>query len=424
MIANDRHELIWDFRWSQAQLQRGSVGMLAMPDDDSLFALQAQGRGARSQAGFDVRLPSPFMDTAMMTADGWQRRPLAQGHALRLGSQMWATLPPELQAPLAGAADPANPLRLRINSTGSGVDEIPWEWLAMNDQRCFALDPAVRLLRSVPVHYPEPPLTVAPPLRVLLVTTNPKDERLLQGWVELDAIRSGLGGDGYSVRVLDETTREALVRALADEPHVVHYVGHAAVGQGSGYLILHDASGGSSWLSAAELARLLPPSVRLLCLSTCFTAPNYNVAGLPRLGHSPADLHLPTTLVNQYAVTEPGVRAFWARFYPSLLETAGDAVEALHRARLDAAAAAPATADWASFSLVVRDRVGRPFRFDAAGASNPERFATEIQAQFSARLASELAMRIQELGINVSGSLARGHEKVFAQLDALHKKID
>lgn len=424
MIAKDFDEVIWDFRWSQAQLQRGSVGMLPVPDDDSLFALQGQRRGERSETGFDVWLPSPFMDTAMMTADGWQRRPLALEHALRLGSQMWTTLPADLQAPLAAAADIAHPFRLRINSTGSGVDEIPWEWLTIDGQRSFALDPAVRLLRSVPVPYPEPPLTVAPPLRVLLVTTNPKDERLLQGWTELDAIRGGLDGGGYAVRVLDETTRDALVRALADEPHVVHYVGHAAVGQGSGYLILHDLSGGSSWLSAAELARLLPPSVRLMCLSTCFTAPNYNVAGLSRLAHSSAELHLPTTLINQYAVTEAGVRAFWRRFYPTLLKTAGDAVEALHRARADAAAAAPTTADWASFSLIVRDRIGRPFRFDAAGVANPDRFASEVQAQFSARLASELALRIRELGSNASGSLMRGHEKVFTQLGELQKKID
>jgi hypothetical protein len=420
MIAKDWNEVIWDFRWSQAQLQRGTLGMLATDNDDSLFAR----RGDRPRSIVDVELPHPFMDTAMMTADGWQRRPLAQEHALRLGRQMWASLPAELQAPLFAATDVAHPFRLRINSTGSGVDEIPWEWLTMNHQRSFALDPAVRLLRSVPVPYPEPPLTVEPPLRVLLMTTNPRDESLLQAWVELDAIRAGLNDGGYAIRVLDETTRDALVRALADEPHIVHYVGHAAVGQGSGYLILNDRSGGSLWLSAAELARLLPPSVRLLCLSTCFTAPNYNVAGLPRLGHAAADLHLPTALVNQYAVTQEGARAFWRRFYPTLLETAGDAVEAAHRARLDTVQASPSTADWASYSLILRDRIGRPFRFDDAGVNNADRFASEIQAQFSARLASELAMRVNELGGNVSDSLKRGQEKVFAQLSELQKKID
>jgi hypothetical protein len=364
------------------------------------------------------------MDTALLAAGSWQRNPIALEHALRLGTQMWASLPNELTAPLASAGNAQRPLRLRISSTGSGVDEIPWEWLAMGGSRRMVLDPSVRLLRSVPVPYPEPPLTVQPPLRVLLVTTNPRDERLLNAGVELDAIRGGLDPGGYDVHVLDEPTNEALARALAEEPHIVHYVGHAAIGQGAGYLILHDSSGGSFWLSATELARMLPPSVRLLCLSTCFTAPNYNVGGLPRLGHAAADLHLPTILVNQYAITEAGARAFWRRFYPTLLETGGDVVEATQRGRIEASVAAPAMADWASFSLIVRDRIGRPFRFNAPGDVNPERFASEIQAQFSARLASDLAVRLNELGINASDSLKRGHEKAYAEFNALQKKIE
>ena len=418
MMSRDWDEVTWGFQSSRRDLESGMLGIFQTGSDEELLERYQ----ARASFGESVYLPTPFMETALLLAGSWQRRPIADVHARGLGARMWASLTDNLRVPLAAERSPSRPLRLRIATTESGVDEIPWEWLTPASTP-LALQPGFRVVRSVPVPYPEPPLTVAPPLRVLLLTTNPKDERLLDSYREVQAINQGLQGGGYQVTVMDGTTRDALYRGLALEPHIVHYVGHSAVGQGVGYLILHDERDGSFWLPASGLAKMLPPSVRLLCLSTCFTQPNYNVSGLPRFGHAPADLHLPTTIVNQYAVTEEGAKTFWKRFYPNLLQN-GDVVEAVQAARADVAQAVPGQADWASFSLILRDGVGQSFRMSPQAVRDESRFAAELQAQFSARLANELAMRVSELGVNASDSILKGHSEAQADWANLRKQIE
>ena len=90
---------------------------------------------------------------------------------------------------------------------------------------------------------------------------------------EMEAIVPHLDSQGYSWELTEVLTPAGLAGALKRfQPHVLHYVGHAGVSSAIGHIILHSEGRGTSWLSAEQLAEMLPPSVGLLCLSTCFSA--------------------------------------------------------------------------------------------------------------------------------------------------------
>ena len=169
--------------------------------------------------------------------------------------------------------------------------------------------------------------------------------------------------------------------------------------RGEGNLILHDREGRTHWIAGSELAQALPPSVRLLCLSTCFTVPNYQILGLSRLAHSSATLRLPTTVVNRYSVEEEGVVRFSREFYESLARNQGNVNEGFHDAQQAVSAQPGSKADWGGFSLVIRDQSGEGLRLERGGTrsfeGNNEQYAVEVQAQLASRLANDLAERLR-----------------------------
>lgn len=326
------------------------------------------------------------------------------------GQRLFAAMPPHATVPLR-TATPDQPVRLKIASNSAAIDDLVWEWLNDGQDPCLALRPNIRLSRVVPIHLAVPPLTVAPPVRVLLVLTNPKDERLLDPWREIAAVRSGLSSPFYSVEQLAEPTWDALVEALRREPwHIVHYIGHAGVDRGQGNIILHDDSERTHWIGGSDLGAVLPMTVRLLCLSTCYTAPNYQIAGLPRLAHTIASGRLPTVIANQYPVGEGGVRGFWQAFYAGLLEYRGNMNEAFHDAQ--AACASTGGPDWGSFSMVIRDQSGQALRFDATSSTVAGRNDEEIQAQFLTQFANDLSTRVLTYGAAAPSSVVEQFDEV------------
>jgi CHAT domain len=404
------NEMLWDFPSPYTNLRRRVLKLRTLRSEDELFYAPK----ASLDEGVEISLPMPFLETAIVESrDGaWQEQPYPTDRARDLGLNMWMNVPAAIRDEITGSATPT---LLKIDSTGCGVDDIPWEWLHTSNGP-LALQPNVRLVRNVPVLSATPPFTVTSPLRVLIVATNPKDERLLNYNEEVRIIRTGLqNAHDYEVRELIEPRLEALAEALTSEPHILHYVGHAGISGEAGHVILHDEMHGTHWLSPAQLGTMLPASVRLLCLSTCVTAKNYQVSGLTRFAHAANDVALPTTIANQYALHPAASEAFWRAFYPALVAHGGNVVEAFHDAQVGSSLEAVQTIDWASFTLVLRDRTGVSFSLGQAVDASNARYAAEIQAQFAARFANDLADRLRytggDSGLKASLASAVGHLK-------------
>lgn len=422
MITTMHREMLWDVRPTE---ERGIYRVSRFDSEEDCFAADYGRSGGSS---YEVQLGELLADQPNRPA----RRRFAQTatEAEFVGRSLFQRLPPQLTAPLTDAGGP--PLRLKVCSEDPSVNDLPWEWLSDGAKPPLAVRDDVRFCRAVPMQVPPPALTIDFPLRILVVVTNPKDERLLHSWREIDALVGGLAqGREHRSEVLDRPTLDALRGKLESfQPHVVHYVGHAGIAQGQGHVILHDDDGRSCWISAAAISAALPVSTRLLCLSTCFTVPNYQLLGLPRIAQVPSSVPLPTAVSNQYAVGEDGatVRAFWTAFYAGLVQRGRDVIEAVHDARKTVYREWPASADWASFRLTVRDRTGRPFRVQPQRPAGDEvievtetmtqtateaasrRRGGELRAHLAAALANDLAEQVRAFGPSASNILRRHSE--------------
>jgi hypothetical protein len=337
-----------------------------------------------------------------------KRLPLDLSRGTQEGSSLFYSLPPLAQAALTELPFPAGHIRrIKVSTGATALDDLPWELLTDGAGTPFCLRDELRVVRSVPVRIKPPALTVRPPIKVLLVLTNPKDERLLNPFAEVEAIAPRLRQPPFQLELLEEPTLQALTDRLQQySPHILHYVGHSGVSSGEGNLILHNSGGGSEWLCASDVARLLPIHTRLLCLSTCFTAPNYDPSGLPRFANAPASVGLPTTVVNRFGVSSSGasVQAFWAAFYEAFAQTLGDVNEAIHVGRKAARASESNVADWASFSLVVRDESGAGLRIGTAD-TDYEQLGAQIRAQFASKFANQVADEVLQLGSDADEQL-------------------
>jgi hypothetical protein len=85
---------------------------------------------------------------------------------------------------------------------------------------------------------------------------------------------------------------------------------------------------------------------------------------------------------------------------------------------------APETFSWASFCLVIRDGSGHPLRISENVEQDPDRFGTELQAQWSARLANNLAMRMRSLRTNVQRHWQDALTEETSRLAALQREIE
>jgi hypothetical protein len=405
-------DLLWDLTHEGAGRQ-GEIKLRVFSNEQEMYETEW---GYKQT--IPITLPQHWFEVSRTSRAHWTRSRAPRDVMMELGWLMWRSIPPEPKRSLL-TATPDQPCRLKISSNSPAIDDLPWEWLNDGAGPPFALRPEIRLARSVPIRMAMPPKNIQLPLRVLLVITNPKDERLLDPEQEIEAVSPRLRTRPYALMILEEPTWDALNAVLRHEPpHIVHYIGHAGINRGEGNLILHKSDNMTHWISGPELSSALPPTVKLLSLGTCFTAPNYQILGLSRLAHTSAMYRLPTAVANRYPVEGKSVEMFWGGFYSSLADH-GNVNEAFYQAQQAVAREPDSEADWGSFSLAIRDQSGEVFRLEKAGTRSAQKHAEEIQAQLASGLANDLAEQIFSLGSRAPGSIKRHFEQEAAAASEL-----
>lgn len=378
----------------------------------------------RSDNAFTIKLPLSKLVGTRDSKTRWTQERVQVAEALEAGRKLYDALPPQLMSIFDEPAADLRPLRLKIYSPQARITDLPWEWLTDKMGSPIALRPDVRLVRCVPLRFEIPHLTVARPVKVLVVLTNPKDERLLDAPKELASVAHRLVMPDYEMHVCPEPTVEKLKEVMHGFlPHVIHYIGHAGINNGEGNIILHDDYNRTYWMAGSLLSQILPSTVRLICLSTCVTVPNYQLLGLPHLAHASSDLNLPTVVVNRYPLDEQSATAFWHTFYSAIINEQGNVNEAVHHARLQAQVVDPASADWGSFSLVLRDRTGQALNIVKAESHELQEIqASELQAQYAARLANDLAEQVSLYGDHIAEGVRQTFEVATRDATVLLKR--
>lgn len=356
-------------------------------DPDEMFGGDADLMQAINDAARSRSVPNGL---AQQAAEAWW-----------YGSESW--LRHGLESLLANSNDT---IRLNVVSASPSLWHMPWEWLEIPLREVF---PGARIVvnRAVPMRYTPPRLRVEGGLRLLTLASNPKDERKMNVYQELEAIRLPPG-------MIRQDSREAYGPDVATEiatsqPNIIHYVGHAGMDGEEGSLILENSRGSSEWLNPRAFQALLSPAVRLLCLATCVTVSNYDIRGFAgfALGDSGGTFtDLPSIVFTQFPVTPESSELFWARFYEVLAGSEANLSDAVDAARDSVRKASPNSADWSSFVLVLREhfdsRTGQPFLTPSQesglpGVSGSSEKATkwklnpeELESYFASRLANQL----------------------------------
>ena len=142
-------------------------------------------------------------------------------------------------------------LRIRLRLADPSVVDLPWEYLynpAVN--RFLALSIHTPLVRYMDLPERIQPISVTPPIRVLVMISSPTDFPTLDveaEWTRLnEALADLIGRNQIAIERLDDATLEALQRRLRRERyHIFHFIGHGEFDENSqeGVLILEGGQG-------------------------------------------------------------------------------------------------------------------------------------------------------------------------------------
>ena len=222
---------------------------------------------------------------------------------------------------------------------------VPWEAAFYRKGGWFlATDVSANLVRVLPGGPSAPPPPIAGPVRVLIVIANPFPDRLLDVDKERATIAEILsavpatasGAAAFEVlEPLADATRAKLRRAIADlRPHVVHFIGHGAFVDQSGFIALQGDEPGKADLVDAAAWRLFfqNDTPWLAFLNSCqgAQAEQGNLFGGTAQGLIQAGV--PFVVAMQFPISDPAAILFASEFYRSLAK-GEPVVQAVSRGR-------------------------------------------------------------------------------------------
>lgn len=217
-------------------------------------------------------------------------------------------------------------LRIRLRIEGApALAEIPWEYLyAEGLGRFVVMSSDTPLVRYLDLPKGAAPLTVEPPLRVLVMVSSPSDLDPLDVEREVELLRSATT-DLTAAGVLElEIVPHARLRTLQHqlrvaEYHVFHFIGHGVYDEkeDDGLLMLEDDDGRSRGVSGLDLGVLLHDhhSLRLAVLNACEGARGSVENPLGGVAQSLIRQGLPAAVAMQFEISDEAALVFAHEFY-------------------------------------------------------------------------------------------------------------
>lgn len=279
-------------------------------------------------------------------------------------------------------------LRLRLSDAPELAD-FPWEYLYdTGANRFLNLSVETPLVRYLELPEPGRPLTVQPPLKILVMISAPTDVAQLDVDVEWNRITSAvadLEARGLvSVERLETATMAALQRTLRrGEYHILHYVGHGGYDEQSqdGVLLLEGMDGRRRPVSGQDLGTLLHDhrSLRLVVLNSCEGARSSPTDPFAGAAQSLVQQGIPAVIAMQFEITDEAAITLSHEFYSALAD--GYAVDtALGEAR-KAIFAGGNEVEWGTPVLYMRSTSGRLFKMQPPSAQPPSAQSPAVHAE-------------------------------------------
>ena len=330
-------------------------------------------------------------------------------------------------------------IRLSMDLHGEGMTEVaslPWELMRPKDQGPLVVSNQTLLVRSPDIVQPTEPKPFEPPLRILLVVSNP------QGSVPLNleeerARLTRIWGPLPDVKVdsCAPVVSDLLNKLRESDYHVIHYMGHGHFDQatGRGALVMAKEDGTRDLVSGEDLGLYLRDELRLLRLvflnacKTGTTSVRHGIDPFAGIATSLIQAGVPAVVAMQFPISDTAAVTFSETFYQSIAK--GDPVDV---AMAEGRKKLWRLEEWATPVLFLRSKDGVLFEpsrsapaigaSDRPGASGPVAAAEDpwgegapdaarvflaTPCEALGRVHKQLSKKLTELGARVVDSVPR-----------------
>ena len=270
-------------------------------------------------------------------------------------------------------------LRIRLRLADPSVVDLPWEYLynpAVN--RFLALSIHTPLVRYMDLPERIQPISVTPPIRVLVMISSPTDFPALDveaEWTRLnEALADLVGKNQIAIERLDDATLEALQRRLRRERyHIFHFIGHGEFDDNAqeGVLILEGDKGRGHKVSSQSLGMMLHDheTLRVAILNACEGARTSRTDPFAGSAQSLVQQGIPAVIAMQFEIADDVASRFAHEFYGALAD--GYPIDASLTEARKSIFAARHEVEWGTPVLYMRSPDGRIFEVDTVVPPKP-----------------------------------------------------
>lgn len=299
--------------------------------------------------------------------------------------------------------------RIRLTINVPELALLPWELLWGGDDWGFLATAANQVLsRYLPV--PEPPsLRAEGKLRLLLIVQSPDGPPPIEQ-AEIDSLRQAIEGLGDQVKtkLLINVQRDAIVDALQEEYHVVHFLGHGTARK----LALIGGDGGPAFIDDEEFAQLFlgQRSLRLVLLNACHSSQADPQGLFTGIGPALVQKRVPAVIAMQYPFVQLTTAGQFSRaFYAALAK--GQPVDIAVNAGRRALSAGDLlqSRDWSTPILYMGTRQGRILDFAQAEEPAQEESDPIRELRLAALASAEAEAGLERLAEQVNEIQLRAH---------------
>ncbi len=266
-------------------------------------------------------------------------------------------------------------IRLRLSDAPELID-VPWEYLFdASAGRFLSLSVDTPVVRYLDMPGQVKPLTVQPPLRILVMISNPyADLTVEQEWKKLEDAVADLQGRGLVIlERMDKPTLAELQRRLRKQDiHIFHFIGHGGFDEAAqdGVLILETEDGKARPTSGKNLGMLLhdEKSVQLAVLNACEGGRTSRQDPFAGVGQSLVQQGIPAVVAMQFEISDQAAITLAREFYAALADNYP--VDAALAEARKAIFAQDNIVEWGTPVLYMRAQDGRIF--DVVEVEGPE----------------------------------------------------
>jgi hypothetical protein len=295
----------------------------------------------------------------------------------RLGDALFAgPVGQSFRAGLAQAEAEGKNLRIRLRLDAvPELDTVPWEYLYdARLERFLTLSNQTPVVRLIDALERGSGVSVAAPLRVLVMISSPVDVPPLEVQREIDLLKAttaDLVSTGLvELDILDHATLASLQRALIRPYHVFHFVGHGGfdTSLGEGVLVLEKDDGYAHRVGGSRLGTLLHDArdLQLAVLNSCEGARTSGQSAFSGVAQALIRQGLPAVVAMQTEISDRAALVFSHEFYFYL--TRGLPIDTAICEVRKAMATSDEASEWGT-AVLLRSGAEQPFRFTTEPAA-------------------------------------------------------